>query len=369
VDAADTEPSAKRPVVLVDEEPLLDDLLRLAAAAGCELERVADAEAARARWSTAPLLVLDARAAARCADLGLPRRPGVVVVTYGPPPDVVWPVALAVGAQRVVGVPDGEQWLVDALADAVEGASAPGRVLAVVGGRGGAGASVFAAGVAVTALRLDRDALLVDCDPLAGGLDLVLGAETEQGLRWPDLRLRAGRVAASSLHTALPGRERGRARLTLLSGAREGTAPAPDAVAAVLEAGRRAGETVVCDLPRDFGPAGAAVLDRADLAVLVVPAEVRACAAARLVAVGLHDRGVRTGLVVRGPAPGRLRPVEVADAIGVELLTSMRPEAELAAALDRGDFRPRPRGPLGRAAEVVLRALDTGATRVGRAAS
>ena len=31
--------------------------------------------------------------------------------------------------------------------------------------------------------------MLVDCDALGGGLDLLLGAEEVQGLRWPDLAL------------------------------------------------------------------------------------------------------------------------------------------------------------------------------------
>jgi secretion/DNA translocation related CpaE-like protein len=230
-------------------------------------------------------------------------------------------------------------------------------VLAVLGARGGAGASVFAASIGLTVLRGGNDALLVDCDPLSGGLDLVLGAESEDGLRWPDMRLRTGRVPASALHAALPGRTRGAARLTLLSGAREGVGPEPDAVSAVLEAGRRSGETVICDLPRELGAAACAALDRTDLAVIVVPAEVRASVGARLLAGRLRDRGLAPRLVVRGPAPGGLRPEEVAEAAGVPVLAVMRPEPFLAQSLDRGEFRPRPRGPLTSAARATLRAL------------
>jgi len=239
----------------------------------------------------------------------------------------------------------------------------------VLGGRGGAGASVFAASVGLTVLRDGADALLIDCDPLGGGLDLVLGAETEDGLRWPDMRLRAGRVAASALHSALPGRTQGSARLTLLSGAREGAGPEPDAVAAVLEAGRRAGETVVCDLSREFGAGACAALDRTDLAVIVLPAEVRACVGAKLVARRLRDRGLEAELVVRGPAPGGLSADEVADAVGVRLLAAMRPEPFLARSLECGEFRPRPRGPLASAARAALRALDARSVRELRSVS
>lgn len=364
---------ANRPVAFVEDEDLLDDVLKLAAAAGCDLECVPDAAAARLRWSTAPLILLDAIGAEVCEKAGLQRRDAVVLVCAEPAPKSLWERAVEVGAERVVELPGAESWLVSALADAAE-APAPttGRAVAVVGGRGGAGASVFAAALGLTALRLSQSALLIDCDPLGGGLDLVLGAESEQGLRWPDMHLRAGRVTASSLHDALPSRTRGTTRLTVLSGARKGRAPAPDAVAAVLEAGRRAGETVICDLPRALDPAAQAALTRADLTVIVVPGEVRACVSARLVAERLADLGTKPQLVVRGPAPGSLHPDEVAKAVNIPLLTTMRPEPNLAQSLDRGDFAPRPRGPLATAARTTLAALAAQplrATRTLRAAS
>jgi secretion/DNA translocation related CpaE-like protein len=356
-----------RPVAFVEDEDLLDDVLKLAAAAGCDLECVPDAAAARLRWSTAPLVLLDAVGAEHCDRAGLPRRDAVVLLCAEPAPKSLWECAVEIGAERVIELPGAESWLVSALADATEGpAPTTGRAVAVVGGRGGAGASVFVAALGLTSLRMSQSALLIDCDPLGGGLDLVLGAESERGLRWPDMHLRTGRVAASSLHDALPGRTRGAARLTVLSGARKGRAPAPDAVAAVLEAGRRAGETVVCDLPRALDPAAQAALSRADLTVIVVPGEVRACVSARLLAERLADLGTKAHLVVRGPAPGALHPDQVARAVNIPLLTTMRPEPNLAQSLDRGDFTPRPRGPLATAARATLAALAARPLRTAR---
>lgn len=350
--------NANRPVALINDEALLDDLLKLAAAAGCEVERVPDAAAVRSRWASAPLIVLDGDGAADCLDLGLPRRGLVVLLTAAAPPDLLWKRALTLGVERIAELPGAESWLVGVLADVAEApAGTTGRILAVIGGRGGAGASVFTASVGLYVLRTGHSALLVDCDPLGGGLDLVLGAETEHGLRWPDMRLRSGRVAVSSLHSALPSRNLGEARLTMLSGARKGNGPEPDAVGAVLEAGRRAGETVICDLPRHLDDAACAALDRADLTVLVVPAELRACAAGHLVAQRLLERGANAVALVRGPSPGRLNADEVADAVGLPLLATMRPEPCLARSLDQGDFRPRPRGPLAQAARITLKAL------------
>jgi secretion/DNA translocation related CpaE-like protein len=362
--------SSNRPVAFVEDDSLLDEVLKLAAAAGCSVERVPDSAAARARWASAPMVILDPAAMRDCVDSGLSRRGSIFVVCAGEPPHEVWVTAVALGVERVIWLPEGESWLVGALADAAEApAGTKGKVLAVVGGRGGAGSSVFAASVGLTVLRGGTSALLIDCDPLGGGLDLVLGAETENGLRWPDMHLHEGRVAASSLHSALPGRMNGSARLTMLSGAREGMAPEPDAVIAVLEAGRRAGETVICDLSRLVDGGAQAAMERADLSIVVVPAEVRACVSAALVARRMIAGGAHPQLIVRGPAPGGLTAEEVAKATGIPLLTSMRPEPNLARLLENGEFHPRPHGPLAKAARATLRALATQPTRDLRAAS
>jgi secretion/DNA translocation related CpaE-like protein len=352
--------NVNRPVAFVSDETLLDDLLKLAAAANCELDRVPDATSARQCWSRAPLILLDPAAARECAAASLPPRDAIVVVTTDPEPPELWKQAMEIGAERVVSLPGAEPWLVNALADAMEGpASNAGKVLAVLGARGGAGASVFAVSVSLTVLKADENTLLIDCDPRSGGLDLVLGAETEKGLRWPDMQLSAGRVAAASLHNSLPVRKRGNGRLTLLSGARRGEGPAPDAVAAVVEAGRRAGEVVVCDVPRHLEETAWSAIDRADLTVIITPAELRACITATQLAKDLKERGGTPQLIVRGPSPGGLRVNEIAAAVGIPVLTTMGPEPHLAQSLERGTFEPRARGPLSRAAHKTLKELAT----------
>ena len=356
-----TDPTAEptdRPLAVLNDEQLVDKVLELAAAAGCELDRASDVVAARRRWGDAPLVVLDAVAAQACAEAQLPRRTGVIVLAAGDPPPELWRHAVDIGAETVLSLPTGESWLFSAFADATDRpAATAGRVLSVIGGRGGAGASVLATAVALTALRQGNGTLLVDGDPLGGGLDLILGAEVEAGLRWPDLHIQGGRVPASALRSALPGRSRGEARLAVISCDRNGPGPEPDAMAAVVEAGRRAGDTVVCDLPRHPSPAAGTALDRSDLAVLLVPAEVRACAAARRVADDIRAHGVRLLAMVRGPAPGGLRAEDVAKAVGIPLLAAMRPEPHLSSSLERGTLRPRTHGPLTMAAKTILTAL------------
>jgi len=359
---------ARRVVVLTDDEDLLDEVVRLAAAAGVELERVPDAAGVRRRWHTAGLVLLDEAAACAVGPLRLGRRDGVVLLCRDEPPGSIWERAVGVGAEHVVSLPEGEDWLVGALADAQPTPdTGTGRVVAVVGGRGGAGASVLAVAVAAHARTRGTRVLLVDCDPLGGGLDLVAGAEELEGLRWGGLALGGGgggRVGATSLHEALPSPD---GLLTVLSCDRGGAGPDPGAAVAVVDAGRRAGEVVVCDLPRHTTDTALAVADAADLVVLVVPAEVRAVAAAARVAEPLAERGVPLRLVVRGPAPGGLDGDDVAHALGIELLASVAPEPGLAAALDRGRVPGLRRGPLQDAAAAVLDALDALADR-GRAA-
>ena len=375
--------AGRQPITVMTPGGLADEVARLAAAAGCDPQRVTDLATAREQWNCATLILLDIDAARASANAGLPRRDGVVIVSADGDPEV-WRSAVAVGAQHVAVLPDAEAWLVGALADAVESPPDPGRVLAVLGGRGGAGASVFATAVAVAVAESGRHAMLVDCDALGGGLDLALGAEKMDGLRWSGLALGGGRVPAAALHAALPTpRVGGRGGLTVLSYGRpehgrsdcdrsdrdrDGSVPDGVAVRTVCGAGRRAGETVVCDVPRYPCEPGTAALESADLAVLIVPAEVRACAAAAAVVARVRHYGVSLQLVVRGPAPGGITPTDISRALDLPLLAAMRPQPGLAGALDRGAMPGRSRGPLATAARRVLVILDDSNRSLGAAA-
>lgn len=354
VDAA----PAERLLVVVNDEAVLDEVLRLAAAVGCATERAPDLLAARPKWAAAPLVILDEEAAR--GEYPFPRRPGVLLVCKGTPAPEVWRHAFTAGVERLVSLPDEEAALIAALADVAEGPSSPGgRVVSVLGGRGGAGASVLAAAIGLAVSREGGNGLLVDCDPLGGGIDLLLGAELDSGVRWPALKVNSGRVSLSALHEALPQRRHGSGRLSFISCDREGPGPTGDAVAAVIEAGRRAGGTVVCDLSRHLGDGAGVAIERADLVVLVVPTEIRACAAAKRVLERVRDRARRVALVARGPAPDGLEPEQVAEAVGAALIAQMTAERGLDRAVERGAFQPRPHGPLGRAATAVLAAART----------
>ena len=333
-----------RPLVVTSDAVLLDDLLRLAATAGVELEVAHDAGAARRSWTTAPLVVLGADAGSGCLRLGLARRDGVVLLGVDLDDAGIWQRAVELGAEHVVFLPDAEDWLVNRLADAAESDGPAGALVAVVGGRGGAGATTLACALAVTATRAGRPTLLVDGDPLGGGIDLVFGGEQDRGVRWPELGATRGRVPAAALDGALP-RMNG---LSVLSWDRGDADRVPvEAVRAVLAAGRRSNELVVVDLPRTVDDCGRVVLASATTVLLVVPQEVRAAAAASRVAaaVGLLCHDLR--VVTRGPSPSGLSGEQVAQALGLPLLGELRPEPGLDLDLDRGQAPGRRgRGPL-----------------------
>lgn len=351
-------PTPRLPLIVTADPDLLDDLLRLAAAGGTEVDVAHDPAGARSRYSGAPLVLIGADQADACLRARLPRRPRVVVVDRADTPAGPWEAAQLLGAEHVAVLPAAEPWLVDRFAERHRPAER-GRVLAVVGGRGGSGASVLAGGLAVTAVRSGLRTLLVDADPLGGGLDLVLGWEQVDGLRWPALAGTEGRVDPPALIQALPHR----GDLVLLSFSRDDLLAVPgEAMAATLDAARRGRDLVVVDLPRHLDEAAVLALQSADRALLVVPAELRAIAAAARVCATVTPHCENLAVVVRGPAPGRLKARDVARGLGLPLAGTLRPEPRICGALERGEAPTADgRGPLADLCARLVREFCPGA--------
>lgn len=356
----------------VADEALADDVRRAAAAAARSVTDI-DRGRPRACWASAAGLVLDLGAATAMAEAaragGLPRRDGVAIVAAEAGMAEL-AAAVEVGAAQVFVLPAQVRELARFLAAREQDDGARSRVVAVLGGHGGAGASVLAAAVAVTAPGRGITALAVDADPWGGGLDLLLGCADMPGLRWGDLALRGGHVPSDALVAALPGRA-GAVAVLSAGGAVAGTsdaaggAPSPEipveGLLAVIDAGRRSVGVTVVDLPRRDDPATSACLEVADVVIVVMGATVRGCAAARSVIDGVARRARRVGLVVRGPAPGGLSARDVERAVGAPLLVSMRPQPGLASQLDDGGLRLRRGTPLAVAAGRVLDGVRRGA--------
>lgn len=327
-DSADT-----RPLVITADEPLLDEVVRLCAAAGVEAQVAGDTTAGRRHWFQAPLVVLGDDLAGQMCESAPPRRQNVAVVTTDADDAGVWVRAVGVGADQVYAVPAEQDRMIEVLANCLDGAAPEARVIAVVGGSGGAGASCFAGALALTAARSGDDTLLVDADPLGGGIDMVLGNEEVNGLRWPDLAMTHGRINGRSLRQALPRV----AGLSMLSWDRGDLLAVPaDSLRSVLVAGQRAHDLVVVDVPRRLDPAAEEVLARASITVLVVTAEIRAVAASARVLGRLRQLSAPIGLVVRGPGPTGLDADLVSDTLELPLMARMRHDTRAARAIDDG---------------------------------
>lgn len=214
----------------------------------------------------------------------------------------VWRRAVEIGADHVLMLPDGEQWLVDRIADVAEGIGRPALTVGVLGGRGGAGASTLACALALTSAREGRRTLLVDADPLGGGLDVLLGGEAAEGCAGRMFAASRGRVGGGALEESLPELH----ALRVLSWDRgDAVTIPPRAVRAVLAAARRRGGAVVVDLPRRIDDGVAEVLSQLDVGILVVPGDLRAIAAAgRVASAALHGPARPAG---RGTGPVRSR--------------------------------------------------------------
>jgi secretion/DNA translocation related CpaE-like protein len=323
-------PSA-RPLLVSTDEDLLDEVLRLLAAAGADAELATGGPALRRAHREAPLVLVGADALAGAAVRALPRRPGVVVVTAGELPAAEWARAVELGAERVAQLPVDEAWLLGRVAAAVRAPVERGWLVAVGSSCGGAGASTVAAALAVAAAP---GALLVDADAWGGGLDLLLGAERVEGLRWPELAGLRGRVAGGALLASLP--ETG--GVSVLAASRSSPVAVPDeALTAVVDAARGAGHPVVVDLARaGAGGDAPAVLADADLALLVVPARLRAVTAARLLVDAPGSPWAAAQLVV-GPVPGGLSRDEVAEVVGRPVLADLPHDRSAVPRAERGE--------------------------------
>ncbi|WP_375497684.1 hypothetical protein [uncultured Jatrophihabitans sp.] len=181
--------------------------------------------------------------------------------------------------------------------------SGGGPIVGVIGGSGGVGTSTFAAVLAIRA-----GALLIDLDVAGGGVDVLLGIETEPGARWSGLQVAGGRLEPDALRAGLP--HIGQCAV-LAADVAELDA---DAVGQVLHAAAGSGP-VVLDLPRAACVARAAALVRCDLVVVLARADVPGLVAAHTLVAALPD--LPLGVVVRR---AEIEPRRAAHSVGAPSL-------------------------------------------------
>ncbi|MCD9199639.1 septum site-determining protein Ssd [Aeromicrobium wangtongii] len=338
---------APAPLIATTDERLVDDGMRWCAAVGATPQLAHDLTGVRRAWRTAAAVVVGEDLVEEIARAALPRREHVLVVAHDP--DRWWPTAVALGATAVCRAGD-EDRAVELLSAALDG-TGEACVVSVVGGAGGAGASTLTAALGLAARRRHLRPLVVDADPLGGGLDLVLGAERAEGVRWEDFGATRGRLDAASLADVLPARD----GVSHLAWAREGPRRLPQSWSAVLSAAVRAYDLVAVDVPRHLDDAGIEIIGRSVLTLVVVPEEIAAVAAARHLLAAVRRGAPAVGLVsVRRPSG--IGPTAVADALELPVLARVRPDRRVRGAVDRG-HGPRRSRSLRRVAGTVLDAL------------
>lgn len=339
------------PLFVTRDESLLDDLLRLSAAAGVSPDVAPDVVSALRGWHGASIVLVGADLAPDLGEAYPARRAGVHVVVSGAVADDLFRTALAVGAEGVVSLPRSEAWLVEMLTDAGDDQPERGLTIGVLGGSGGAGATTFACALGQVAARSGPTAV-IDLDPLGPGVDRVLGMESLEGARWDELCQTTGRLSSRSLREALPRRD-GLGVLTWNPGPPR-TVQA-FAVRETLSAAQRGHETVVLDLPRHRDAVVEEALARCDrILVVVTPTVVGVSCAARLCAAFPDPVSVR--LVLRGSGA---EPRTVSRVVGAPVLAHMNDQRGLAEAIDLGLGPARAqRGPLRRTSSAVLDQLQ-----------
>ncbi len=322
---------------------LLREVASLCALVGANVLSVPNLAHPGSWWQQATGVIVDAAALpSGLPTPGLQRRDRVAVVTSSrnattpsdPSPHHLWQRALELGAQAVWALPADQQELAHHLGQWVLTQASKAVTVGVIGGCGGVGTSTLAAALALAGSRRQLQTVLIDADPLGGGIDLLLGGEFAQGSRWPHLAQASGLLDPQALREELPSLE----QMFVLSWDRqEVSGITGEAMRAVVGAAQRGSDLVVIDLPRHRTPYADAALVGLDLCLLYVDATVRAVAAAQRI------QGSLDGLVGQIQVVGRSHPhdqqpavEQLLQALGRPLAGVIKHDPSVTQALQRG---------------------------------
>lgn len=302
------------PLLATTDQALIESVSALGVALGVEPTVASVSEEARRLWSTASLRLVGVDMAARAAHFT--RLDATYVVGSSPSELLEASARLRLPALLLPGASDE----LAALLTAHVAGSVTARTIEVIGASGGVGVSTLVGGLAVAAVAAGHRSAAVELAQCGGGLDLLFGAETTQGLRWADLAGAEGHLGPLDDHLVVAS------GVSVVALDRtQPVQPAWPAVTAVLAALALTHEVVVVDAgwcPQLTNRAGPSEQ------VLVVAADVAGVAAARM-RVDTDDLAAARLVVRRGS--GRMLPAEaVAEALGMELLGVVRQDAAVA---------------------------------------
>jgi len=226
------------------------------------------------------------------------------------------------------------------------------RIIGVVGGSGGVGASVLTVATAVRAAQAGLRVACLDGDRLGGGLDVTLGIEQERGVRWPDLAGARGRIDGPELLRRLPSVD----GVSVLSFDRARDVElGAETIVEVLHALRGAVDLVVLDLPRPDHEVFGALAPDVDAMVLLAGSGIGDLAGASAIAGHLINACPDVWLCLRTSGHGSHFADTVGEALDLPILAVVREEPSLVGDLLHG-IPPgsSSRGALAEAADKVL---------------
>ena len=314
------------PTILVSvTDPVLHpEAINIAAATGMDIIDTSDPRDIVRHAPKAAAILVDATTATHAGGIH-PR--GHLFLLHPEPGPVDWTLAVRIGAADAVILPAQSNKLLATLAATTAAPDSPSpaaaaSVIAVTGAVGGAGTSTLAVALALQ-LHEIVPTVLVDADPVSPGMDLLLGCETTGGIRWADLSFRSGSIAAADLIAALPETESGLPVLTTDRGSNGTSGITEDKLLRVIGTMHHT-HCVVVDLPAT-APFFAALTDACDFVVLLIPAEVRAAAAASRIAHSLtaHDVADIVGVDVVGELGTVSQVPRVAETTGIRTLGAL----------------------------------------------
>ena len=299
-----------------ETEDLLRDVLLDAAGPGTSIRRgtVANARKALASEPTPNMLILDVSGEqdplGALDALAQVVEPGVRVLIIGERTDVEFyrQVTRELGALEYVYKPVNRETIARTFVPLIQGrtldlAARTGRLVAVTGVRGGAGATSIAANLSVHLAEIARrHALLLDADLHTGTAALTLASKAQGGLR-------VALEAPERLDELFLERTTAKVteRLHVLAGEEPLSDPlriAPDAVRSLVETMQRRYRYIVADVPRFPSPLNAELCALSHQRVLVLEPTL----------VALRD-GLRFIEAPRGPNQSR-RPIVVLNKVG-----------------------------------------------------
>jgi pilus assembly protein CpaE len=223
-----------------------------------------------------------------------------------------------------------------------------GRLIALLGSRGGAGTTFLATHLAAAYARRHMDCVLVDLDVLFDDLGAALGIPVDEPVpTLLDLLSEDGVVATERrpwTHAAgfrvIPG-----------SASPDVAVLDPEDVVAVLDATTRASDIVVAHLPRAVSPVARAVVARADEVVVVLTLDVASFRAAKR-SIEAFDVQDRCRFVVNRAARADVAVADVQRVFGRGAIGVVPASSAVRTAQDRGALLPA-RGRVARAIDRI----------------